>query len=125
MIRYYKIGEPIETGSTVMSVPPEEKQLPGWQYDFDRKQISRSLKSDSIVYGLGETVRGMNKKGWLYVSNNTDDPVHTEGKHSLYASQNFILYAMEACTTGLLHKRFVFPVSFEEDDQVDQGSEKP
>lgn len=93
MIRYYKIGEPIETGSTVMSVPQEEMQLPGWQYDFDKKQISRGLSPDSVVYGLGETVRGMNKKGWLYVSNNTDDPVHTEGKHSLYASQNFILYA--------------------------------
>lgn len=38
MIRYYKIGEPIETGSTVMSVPQEEMQLPGWQYDFEKNR---------------------------------------------------------------------------------------
>ena len=45
------------------------------------------------VFGLGETVRGMNKRGWIYISNNTDDPNHDEDKRSLYASQNFILLA--------------------------------
>lgn len=92
MIRYYKLGDPIETGSVVMNLPPETAPLPGWRCDPDKKQISRGLSPDSVVYGLGETIRGINKKGWLYVSSNADDPVHTEGKHSLYASQNFILY---------------------------------
>lgn len=33
----------------------------------------------------------MNKRGWSYTANNSDDPNHTEGKHSLYASQNFFI----------------------------------
>lgn len=38
-----------------------------------------------------ENVRGMNKRGWIYESNCTDDPVHLEETKSLYGAHNFIL----------------------------------
>ncbi|MBR1758696.1 MAG: alpha-glucosidase, partial [Lachnospiraceae bacterium] len=44
-----------------------------------------------LVYGLGETVRGMNKRGWIYVSNNADDPHHQETTRSLYGAHNFFV----------------------------------
>mgnify|MGYP000444154867 CR=1 FL=1 len=46
---------------------------------------------DDIVYGLGEANRGINKRGYCYISNCTDDPVHTEDKRSLYGAHNFII----------------------------------
>lgn len=40
---------------------------------------------------MGESIRGINKRGWIYESNCTDDPIHTENKRSLYAAHNFFL----------------------------------
>ena len=49
------------------------------------------MSETDVVYGLGEQVRGMNKRGFTYISNATDDPLHTEDKHSLYAGHNFFV----------------------------------
>ena len=49
------------------------------------------MDKDDIVYGLGEANRGINKRGYCYVSNCSDDPNHTEDKRSLYAAHNFIV----------------------------------
>ena len=38
-----------------------------------------------------EANRGINKRGYCYISNCTDDPVHTEDKRSLYGAHNFIV----------------------------------
>lgn len=53
------------------------------------------MDEEDIVYGLGENVRGMNKRGWIYESNCTDDPVHLEETKSLYGAHNFILVSGE------------------------------
>lgn len=52
---------------------------------------SCQLADGDVVYGLGEANRGINKRGYRYVSNCTDDPHHTEEKVSLYGAHNFIL----------------------------------
>lgn len=54
-----------------------------------RVEISDSI----VVYGLGENVRGINKRGWVYESKCSDDPNHTESKRSLYGAHNFIIIA--------------------------------
>ena len=36
-------------------------------------------------------MRGINKRGYIYVSNASDDPVHTEEKRSLYGAHNFMI----------------------------------
>ena len=51
------------------------------------------MNEDDIVYGLGEANRGINKRGYIYVSDCADDPNHTEEKRSLYAAHNFIIVA--------------------------------
>ncbi len=52
---------------------------------------SCQLSDTDIVYGLGEANRGINKRGYRYVSNCTDDPHHTEEKVSLYGAHNFVI----------------------------------
>ena len=52
---------------------------------------SEKLKKDDIVYGLGENVRGINKRGWIYESKCTDETDHDEYRSSLYGAHNFIM----------------------------------
>lgn len=51
------------------------------------------MSDGDVVYGLGENVRGINKRGWVYESKCSDDPNHTESKRSLYGAHNFIIIA--------------------------------
>ncbi|MCR5594442.1 MAG: alpha-glucosidase [Lachnospiraceae bacterium] len=90
-IKRYRYGDPIDTDAVVMNIPVTVGDVPGWKVDTLNKCMSVIMSRDLVVYGLGETVRGINKRGWLYTSFNSDDPRHEEGKHSLYASQNFII----------------------------------
>ena len=91
MIRKYRIGNPIPTDSVVKEIVISEGGIPYFERNDEKKELTLLLKKNDKVFGLGETVRGMNKRGWLYTSNNSDDPNHTENKHSLYASQNFFV----------------------------------
>ena len=50
--------------------------------------FSYAMDSQNILYGLGENIRGINKRGWVYESKCSDDPNHTESKSSLYGSYN-------------------------------------
>ena len=49
------------------------------------------LAEGDRVYGLGEANRGINKRGFVYVSDNVDDGLHTENKQRMYAAHNFIV----------------------------------
>lgn len=92
MIKKYVFGKTIETEAVVLSV----QESPLSQFPFlgqNEKTFSFSYKmgKNDKVYGLGEAVRGMNKRGFLYKSKCSDDPVHTEDKSSLYGAHNFLL----------------------------------
>ena len=89
MVRNYIFGEPIETDAVVKELASSawcdgvfQKKEDGFHY---------SLKEDEIVYGLGENVRGINKRGWRYISNCSDNPNHCENTNSLYGAHNFIM----------------------------------
>ena len=91
MIRKYRIGNPIETDSIVVNIALEEKSIPYFDVSKEKKEMLHELDAKDRIYGLGETVRGINKRGYIYISDCSDDPVHTEDKCSLYAAQNFIV----------------------------------
>mgnify|MGYP000758470781 CR=1 FL=1 len=76
MIQRFVIGKPFPTESVVLDLPAETGPVPyltpdgdGWQYVMQEKDI---------VYGLGEMPRGLNKRGWHYETNNTDESEHGE-----------------------------------------------
>ncbi len=50
-----------------------------------------NLNEGDVVYGLGQSIRGMNKRGFVYESFCTDDPNHTPDKKSLYGAHNFFV----------------------------------
>lgn len=91
MIHKFTFGHPIATEAVVEHLSAESGEPEGWDVDETNRQICREMGDTDVVYGLGETVRGLNKRGWQYISDNTDDPHHTEDRRSLYASQNFLL----------------------------------
>ena len=49
------------------------------------------MADEDIVYGLGEAIRGINKRGWVYESFCNDDPDHVETILSLYGAHNFFI----------------------------------
>ena len=97
MIRKYTYGNPFCTDAVVKDMAAETQTLPYLQKaEQDGRLIfSCSLGEKDLVYGLGENVRGINKRGWLYRSCCADEPNHLEDRHSLYASHNFLVIAGE------------------------------
>lgn len=89
MIRLFTVGTPFETGAVTEEVPAGRGALPYFREE-DGAYV-RTMAPEEIVYGLGEQVRGINKRGHIYVSFNTDDPMHLEEKRSLYASHNLLV----------------------------------
>ena len=129
MVRKYKIGNPIETDSVVVSFANEEKEIPYFERVQGKNELKYNMDAKDRVYGLGETVRGINKRGYIYVSNCSDDPNHTEDKRSLYAAQNFFViwgngkgFGMYVDTPGRVSfdigytDKDVFSISFEDFD---------
>lgn len=53
--------------------------------------LNIKLGTNDIVYGLGENLRGINKRGYQYESFCSDEPKHLPGKKSLYAAHNFFI----------------------------------
>lgn len=91
MIQCFVFGTPLPTDSVVLSVAPSTGAVPfltpdeatgGWVY---------TMAEEAIVYGLGEMPRGINKRGWHYIANNTDESHHSEDKLSYYGAHNFLL----------------------------------
>lgn len=89
MVNKYSFGNPIETDAVVKDIAETE-----WKDGVFRKvgnSFHYTLRPDEIIYGLGENVRGMNKRGWRYVSECADNPNHCEHTSSLYGAHNFIM----------------------------------
>lgn len=93
MIKKYRYGEPIETDAVVEKIEETKSAL-----DFFEKTengFTKKLSKKERVYGLGEQVRGINKRGWQYVSYNYDNPNHEEDTRSLYGAHNFLIFSGE------------------------------
>ena len=90
MIQKYVFGTPFPTDAVVMNMEPAKDSLPFFTVD-EQGRFTYALAEDDIVYGLGEQIRGINKRGWQYVSWNYDNPNHHEDARSLYGAHNFIL----------------------------------
>ena len=93
MIHRYDFGSPIDTGAVQRQLPISGGELSYFSVSraHNALRFSLSLDEDDIVFGLGEANRGINKRGHLYTSWNSDDGLHTESKNALYAAHNFLI----------------------------------
>ena len=90
MIQKYVYGHPFPTDAVVKEIETAKEPLPFFETD-NQGSFTYTLAEDDIVYGLGEQIRGINKRGWQYVSWNYDNPNHHEDTRSLHGSHNFII----------------------------------
>jgi alpha-glucosidase len=95
MITRYTFGNPVETYAVPQKPEACGKLLPFFERSEDGLTYSMKLNKDEIVYGLGEQIRGINKRGWTYTSFCADNPHHEEGTHSLYGAHNFLVFDRE------------------------------
>ena len=93
MIRKYVFGTPFETGAVCRPELAIEEPVSALPYLTVRPGNAFACRLDpaDVVYGLGEQARGLNKRGWIYESNNTDNPFQNEGRRSLYSAHNFLI----------------------------------
>ncbi len=99
MIQRFSFGHPFPTQSVVLSLPAESGPVPFLTPDGTGWQVT--LSEQAAVYGLGEMPRGINKRGWHYITNNTDESRHSEDKLSFYGAHNFLLVRDGSTCFGL------------------------
>lgn len=146
MIYRYTIGTPFETEAVLnenkqsvehfvvahptnkpilLSVP--ENNTCGYFTATNAFTYTCSLSADSIVYGLGQANRGINKRGFQYVNMCADDPHHTEDMLSFYGAHNFVIVDGEACF-GLFFDcpgKITFDIGYTSLDQMTITAEHP
>ena len=121
MIRKYRFGNPFDTEAVVIPMEITAGSLPYFQValtnttnaalgvdqsilnNLTAAQLAElaqagqkpclcyALGKNDVIYGLGQNIRGINKRGWTYTSYATDDPSHTEFVRKLYGAHNFFI----------------------------------
>ena len=95
MIRKYTFGTPLPTDAVVTPLPTQPGPVPYFTMKTNAGgslAFSLTLHPDEVIFGLGQAVRGIDKRGHRYESWNSDVFNHTEERPSLYGSHNFILF---------------------------------
>lgn len=89
MVTQYIYGVPVETFAVVKEVA-HGTELPYFSWEKNMT-FTCPLGKEDMVYGLGETMRGINKRGARYISFNYDDFRHRDDMPSMYGSHNFFV----------------------------------
>jgi len=98
-MKYYNFGSPFETESVVnfegirkCDTLEELIGSTGLYVEANEEvKIMVNLGKSDVIYGLGENLRGINKRGGIYESFCTDDPNHSPDKRALYGAHNFFI----------------------------------
>lgn len=91
MVQRYSFGSVFKTDSVPVIPGAQTGKVPFVDINEEEMSMTYVMDPDDIVYGLGENVRGINKRGWIYESKCSDEPRHLEDRRSLYAAHNFIV----------------------------------
>ncbi len=94
MILRFDFGTPLHTGACVLSLPVQKDPVPFLTVSALAEgavTLSLPLGQGDMLFGLGEQVGPVNRRGRRYVSWNSDEFNHTEDRQSLYGSHNFLL----------------------------------
>ena len=91
MISRFSYGHVIETEAILQKPAADNGVLPLLSVDVASLSLSNTMADDDKVYGMGEYVRGINKRGWIYQSKCSDEPEHLEDRRSLYGAHNFFV----------------------------------
>ena len=131
MVSRFVFGNPIRTNAVI-----EETALTDFsamntllKFSEDKRSFTIDLLPDDSIYGLGESLHGINKRGFIYVSNNTDQVHHDENQYSLYGSHNFVLLnRFKGLKLGLFvdyPAKTTFDIGFTDKDVMKVSVEEP
>ncbi len=124
MISKYEFGNTVITDCVVEKLEAssgdikfgfvEHKEPFCWTYKMDDK---------TKIFGLGEAVRGMDKRGFVYESWCSDVPGQHEGTKSMYGAHNFLIFKekVENFTFGIFFdtaSKVIFDLGFEKTNIV-------
>ena len=132
MVYKYTFGKPVDTEAVVFAEMEEGQpsllaKYLCWEQTAEETEGQAGLKfyclmeKEDIVYGLGENVRGINKRGWIYESKCSDDPNHREDTRSLYGAHNFIIVSGRKKLFGLFvdHPgKVIFDIGYSKKDEL-------
>ena len=93
-VKRYARNNPIKTDIVVEDLEKysiEELEIFDYKETKETSVLSLKMADEDFVWGLGENVRGLNKRGFIYESFCSDDPNHAEDKRSLYGAHNFFI----------------------------------
>lgn len=96
-IKKYRFGTPFETDATVVKIEAEKENVDYISLSENKILLNLPMEQWDIIYGLGEQMGGINKRGRKYRSFCSDDPSHTEEKESLYGVHNFFIISGKKC----------------------------
>ncbi len=105
----FRTGKPFNTTAVIKEITDDFDNSDDFPY-FEVKEYENyyefvyEMDKDDYVYGLGEQLGALNKRGKEYKLYSTDDPIHTPEKGSLYGSHPF------AFIDG--SKKFAFMIDF-------------
>ncbi len=92
MITKYTYGNPFDTEAIMTPIPATGGAPVHGSVSLEGGfTFSYTMAAHDVVYGLGEAIRGINKRGHRYVSNCSDVPDHVEDLPSLYGAHNFLI----------------------------------
>lgn len=94
MIKRYIWGTSIlDTESVILKPEPQQGNPPYFEVAEDKNGIhfKYMLEPHKPVYGLGENVRGINKRGFRYVSFCGNSSMHVESLERMYCAHNFLI----------------------------------
>lgn len=121
MVTKIDFGMPVDTGAVVGTVGKTAEKLSfgkvesAWPFEW-----KYTLGKNDKVFGLGESMRGMNKRGWHYSSWCSDCPDQFETTQSLYGAHNFIIIVGEQ-TFALFFEtpsRINFDIGYTKQDEL-------
>ena len=68
MIKRYRYGQPIPTDTIVKEIPICNESIAFFQLENKKKKtFTYTMDDNDIIYGLGENMRGINKRGFTYI----------------------------------------------------------
>ena len=66
MIKKFSFGKVFRTESVPVSLEAQSGPMPFVAVDEQEMSFTYRMDPQDVVYGLGENVRGINKRGWIY-----------------------------------------------------------
>lgn len=100
MISKYRYGTPYPTEAVILEVPLETGGPPGFQVERTPEggvSLSARLHPGEVLCGLGENIRGINRRGWIFENNPMLGNAHVESRPCWFAIQNALIVVGKNC----------------------------